>query len=144
MYAESLIRKGYNEEAKNIFYDICKVYNRWKINNRTLQDISDLDPNNDRIFEFGIDDYIKAKASYAESIMNCGQIDHAIDKFENTKNQIENEIIYENPMIYVNVCNQLGNCYLLKMNSERALQNFEISLNMISNIEAEKQVEINL
>ena len=37
--------------------------------------------------------------------MNCGDIDHAIDKFENVKITIENEIIYENPMLYVNVCN---------------------------------------
>lgn len=88
-----------------MFYDVCKIYNRWKINNRTLQEIQDLDPSEARIFEFGVDDYIKAKANYAESIMNCGEIDHAIDKFENTKATIENEIIYENPMIYVNVCN---------------------------------------
>jgi hypothetical protein len=64
--------------------------------------------------EFGVDDYIKAKANYAESIMNSGDIDHAIDKFENVKKTIENEIVYENPMLYVNICNQLGNCYLLK------------------------------
>ena len=55
-----------------MFYEVCKIYNRWKINNRTLQEVSDLDPVHMRIFEFGIDDYIKAKASYAESIMNCG------------------------------------------------------------------------
>jgi hypothetical protein len=55
--------------------------------------------------EFGVDDYIKAKANYAESIMNCGDIDHAIDKFDNVKKTIENEIVYENPMLYVNVCN---------------------------------------
>jgi hypothetical protein len=59
----------------------------------------------DKVLEFGVDDYIKAKANYAESIMNCGDIDHAIDKFQNVKKTIENEIIYENPMLYVNVCN---------------------------------------
>jgi hypothetical protein len=48
--------------------------------------------------------------------MNSGDIDHAIDKFENVKKTIENEIVYENPMLYVNICNQLGNCYLLKQN----------------------------
>lgn len=144
LYAESLLRKSHNEEAKAIFYDVCKVYNRWKINNRTLLEIADLDPDDQRIFEFGIDDYIKAKASYAESIMNCGQIDHAIQKFENTKKTIENEIIYENPMIYVNVCNQLANCYLQRQDTLKALSNFEISLSMISKIESEKQAEISV
>lgn len=63
--------------------------------------------------EFGVDEYIRTKASYAECLMNVGQIQHAIDKFENAKRSIENEIVYENPMLFVNVCNQLGNCYLI-------------------------------
>ena len=72
----------------------------------------DLDADHTSIYEFGNDDYIKAKAGYAESLMMVGENDNAIDKFENTKKTIENEIIYENPMIYVNLCNQLANCYL--------------------------------
>ena len=68
-------------------------------------DVPELDPDQAKIYEFGVDDYIKAKAGYAESLMMCGETDNAIDKFENTKKTIENEIIYENPMIYVNVCN---------------------------------------
>ena len=63
--------------------------------------------------EFGVDEYIRAKASYAECIMNLGQTQHAIDKFENVKKAVESEIVYENPLLFVNVCNQLGNCYLL-------------------------------
>ncbi len=66
--------------------------------------------------------------------MNCGDIDHAIDKFENVKKTIENEIVYENPMLYVNVCNQLGNCFLLKQNLQRAINHFEVSLCMINKI----------
>ena len=44
--------------------------------------------------------------------MNLGQTQHAIDKFENTKKAVENEIVFENPLLFVNICNQLGNCYL--------------------------------
>lgn len=73
--------------------------------------------------------------------MNCGDIDHAIDKFQNVKKTIENEIIYENPMLYVNVCNQLGNCFLLKQNLKRAVSHFEISLSMINKLQSEKIAE---
>jgi DUF438 domain-containing protein len=64
------------------------------------------------MIEFGVDDYIRAKSKYAETIMRLGDVRDAIEKFENTKRSIENEIVYENPMILVNICNQLGNCYL--------------------------------
>jgi hypothetical protein len=55
--------------------------------------------------EFGIDDYIRTKASYAESLMNLGEVDNAIEKYENTKKSIEQEIVFENPMLFVNICN---------------------------------------
>lgn len=95
------------ENAKNIFYNICKIYNRWKVNNRSIKsDFPELtSETEDIVIEFGVDDYIKAKANYAESIMNIGDIEHATEKFENVKKTIENEIIYENPLLYVNVCN---------------------------------------
>ena len=55
--------------------------------------------------EFGVDEYIRTKANYAECLMNLGQLQHAIDKFENAKKCVENEIVYENPMLFINVCN---------------------------------------
>ena len=63
----------------------------------------------------------------------------AIQKFENAKFSIENEIVYENPMVYVNICNQLANCYLLIKNKDldKALENFELSLCMIYKMEKE-------
>jgi len=93
--------------------------------------------------EFGVDDYIRTKASYAESIMNMGDVELAIQKFENAKFSIENEIVYENPMVYVNICNQLANCYLQTKDKDltKALENFELSLCMINKMEAEKAVD---
>ena len=35
--------------------------------------------------EFGVDDYIQAKANYAEAIMNEGDLELAGDKFEAVK-----------------------------------------------------------
>lgn len=74
-------------------------------------------------------------------------MNHAIEKFENAKRSIENEIVYENPMLFVNVCNMLGNCYLTLARSatkveagpllSSALDNFESSLCLINRIEPE-------
>ena len=88
--------------------------------------------------EFGVDDYIRIKSRYAESIMMLGDLPSAIDKFENAKKSIENEIVYEHPMLFVNICNLLGNCYLKQNNIKRALENFEASLVLINKIENEK------
>lgn len=73
--------------------------------------------------------------------MNIGDLPSAIDKFENAKQSIENEIVYEHPMLFVNICNQLGNCYLQQKNIKRALENFEGSLVLINKIENEKLFE---
>ena len=99
-------------------------------------DISDSESN---MVEFGVDDYIRAKSRYAESIMRQGDVRDAIEKFENTKRSIENEIVYENPMILVNICNQLGNCYLRTKKLDYALDNFETSLCLINKVENEKR-----
>jgi tetratricopeptide (TPR) repeat protein len=119
--------KEYSDAAQT-FYQVCKVYNRWKINNQIDTALPDAQDS----IEFGVDDYIRAKASYAESLMNMGQIDQAIDKFENVKRSILNEIVYDNPLVFVNVCNQLGNCFLAKKFQKQALENFELSLSMIN------------
>jgi hypothetical protein len=38
-------------------------------------------------------------------------------------------------MLFVNICNQLGNCYLTDGRLEKALDNFELSLGMIKKVE---------
>lgn len=43
-------------------------------------------------------------------------------------------------MLYINICNQLGNCYLKKQNVKKALENFEMSLVMIQKMESEKDI----
>ena len=105
------------KKASQIFFIVCKLYNRWKINIK----VSAAENNT----EFGMDDYIRTKSRYAESIMQMGDFHSAIDKFENAKLSIENEIVYEHPLLFVNICNLLGNCYIKVGNLGRALQNFE-------------------
>ena len=120
--------------ANETFYTVCKVYNRWKINEEENNEAANEAKES---VEFGVDDYIRAKADYAESLMYLGNVDQAIDKFENVKKSILKEIVYDNPMVFVNVCNQLGNCFLAKNFSRQALENFELSLCMINKLQSD-------
>ena len=99
MLADTLMLEKQYKKAAAAFLTLCKIYSKWKFK-FTLQDKITAQRH-----QFGVDDYIRTKASYAECLMHLGQYNDAIEKFESTKNQIENEIIYENPMIFVNVCN---------------------------------------
>lgn len=95
---------------------LCKIYNRWKVNNvhYDTRDGQDDLVEHALPLEFGVDDYISVKAAYAEALFNVGDISEALEKFENVKKNIESEIVYENPLLLINICNQLANCYLMK------------------------------
>ena len=100
------MKVGTWKEAAESYYLVCKIYNRWKVNNSVIATIDEAEQVDSAIpLEFGVDDYIGVKAAYAEAIMNAGDIDQALDKFENVKRNIENEIVYEDPLLFVNVCN---------------------------------------
>lgn len=62
--------------------------------------------------DFGIDDYVWVKLAYATCLMKLGQFNHAVTKFESTKRQIEAEIVYQRPTIFVEACISLGYCLL--------------------------------
>jgi hypothetical protein len=44
--------------------------------------------------------------------MNNGQLELAIQKFASVKQRIQQEVVFDKPIMFINVCNQLGNCYL--------------------------------
>ena len=44
--------------------------------------------------------------------MELGKVYEAVEKFESVKKDIEKEVVFDKPMIYINICNQLGNSYL--------------------------------
>ena len=75
--------------------------------------------------EFGVDDYIKARAGLAECLMNEDRTADAIQKFEGVKRKIEAEVIFDKPILFINICNQLGNCYLKGGSLDAAKENFE-------------------
>ena len=60
---------------------------------------------NSSALEFGVDDYIKARAGLAECLMNCGRFSEAIYKFEGVKKKIESEIVFDKPILFINICN---------------------------------------
>jgi hypothetical protein len=90
--AECNLLLGNFDSAAHIFNQVCHLYNHWigrkppqdtskhevsaaaiAINFETL--VSRLD---DAALEFGIDDYIKARAGLAECYMNSGKLELAI------------------------------------------------------------------
>lgn len=91
--------------------------------------------------EFGKDDYLTAKSYEAESLMYIGKIYDATDKFEAVKNEISKELVFDRPLIYVNVCNQLGNCYMKCDYLDQALDNYQTSLYLISKLEDKEQID---
>jgi hypothetical protein len=54
------------DDAQQVYYLVQKIYNRWKINNALIETSEHC--------EFGMDDYIRVKSRYAESIMNSGNL----------------------------------------------------------------------
>ena len=82
-----------------------------------------------------MDDYIKARAGLAECLMNNGRVEQAIQKFEGVKKRIKVEVVFDKPILLVNTCNQLGNCYLKVDDLENAKVNFEESLLLIRKLE---------
>ena len=41
---------------------------------------------------------------------------------------MESLIVFEDSVLYINVCNQLGNCYFKLNESDKALENLQLSL----------------
>ena len=140
LLADSLMMLSEYKRACKMFYSLCKHYNNWKVPKKHKFEKAKIET---LPHEFGVDEYIRTKASYAECLMNLGQVKHAVDKFENAKRAIENEVVFESPLLFINICNQLGNCYLgqaSKSHSKKehrsllakALDNFESSLCLIN------------
>jgi tetratricopeptide (TPR) repeat protein len=72
---------------------------------------------------FGTEEYIQARAMSAECLQGMGKIHDAIDMYEGIKRDMESLIIFEDSILYINVCNQLGNCYFKLNDVDKALEN---------------------
>lgn len=59
----------------------------------------------------------------AECLQQLGKIHEAIDNYELIKRDMESLIIFEDSILYIDVCNQLGNCYFKVNEYDRALDN---------------------
>eukprot|EP00347_Sterkiella_histriomuscorum_P023783 403333405 len=135
--SKALLSTQKYSKAVLVLSDISKLYDRWRTNQYThMLDQLDVHIKN----EFGIDDYIESRSSEAECLMQLGKLFEAVDKFESVKSQIEKELVFDKPLIYINICNQLGNCYLKIDDQTRALENFETSLSLINKLEDKSQV----
>lgn len=78
IHGDSLMSTKEFKKASELYYLVCKVYNRWKVNNKMMDVMQMADATasdmTKEVCEFGVDDYIRTKASYAESIMNMGDV----------------------------------------------------------------------
>ena len=137
--AESYLLVSNFEKAAHTFNQVCHLYNHW-VGRKNLKEKGsmlnlsaaiavDLDSLVQRLdnsaLEFGIDEYIKARAGLSECYMNSGKYDLAIQKFEGVKRRIQSEIVFDKPIMFINICNQLGNCFLKVQNLQAARENFE-------------------
>jgi len=52
---------------------------------------------------------------------------------------MEGLIIFEDSVLYINVCNQLGNCYFKINDADRALENLQLSLLSIHKIRGKSE-----
>ena len=55
------------------------------------------------------------------------------------KRRIQSEIVFDKPIMFINICNQLGNCYLKVPNLVAARENFEQSLLLIRKLEGTQE-----
>lgn len=60
---------------------------------------------------------------YAECLQIQGKIYDAIDQYELIKRDMEALVIFEDSVLYIHVCNQLGNCFFKIEEYDRALDN---------------------
>jgi len=102
IYCKVLVIEGRHNKAVLIFSDICKLYDRWRSNQYSMN-LEDLDYHTRN--EFGIDDFIEVRSCEGESLMQLGKIFEAIEKFEKVKSEIDKEIVFDKPLIYINICN---------------------------------------
>lgn len=64
LLADSLMLIKEYKKGSKVFYSLSKHYNLWKVKANTPCESGMI---------FGVDEYIRTKASYAECLMNLGQ-----------------------------------------------------------------------
>ena len=140
--AECLLLTGAHDKGVKAYANVCHLYNQWNYANSRFVPSENAPPEeanlmnklNGCALDFGVDDYIKARAGLAECLMNSNRTEEAIQKFESVKRKIELEVVFDKPILFINICNQLGNCYLKLSQLEAAKDNFEQSLRLIAKV----------
>ena len=75
----------------------------------------------------------------AECLQAMEKSHDAIEQYEAIKKDMEGLIIFEDSVLYINVCNQLGNCYFKINDADRALENLQLSLLSIHKIRGKSE-----
>jgi len=109
------------QKAQQTYLQVSYLYERWRTNKyqEPLAQMSEVHQKN----IFGTEEYIQARAMCAECLQIMGNLHDAIEHYELIKRDMETLIIFEDSVLYINVCNQLGNCYYKINDLDRALEN---------------------
>lgn len=120
--------KGKHQKAAEVYTELIDLYSIWKsCSYRTTVDYC-IDYQE---YEFMEDHILEAKSSAGEALMAIGETILAIERFEEAKRQYQNSLVFANELVYVNICNQLANCYIKINKKDKALENFEVSRKML-------------
>lgn len=91
-----------------------KSYNRW-LNHTGPASVMPIKLPKET-FSFGTDEYLKVLACIAECLSHKGRYMEAIKKFESVKRKILSEVVFDKPILLINIMCQMGNCHM-RLNS---------------------------
>ncbi len=130
--------KERHQKAVEIYTELVDLYSIWKSCSyrSTVEYWIDYQE-----YEFADDHILEAKSSLGEALMSIGETVQAIERFEEAKRQFQKCLIFSNELIYINIWNQLANCYIKIDKKEKALENFEASRKMLEDSKEDLPVD---
>lgn len=112
-----------------------KNYNRW-LNNTGIPSAQVLPIRLPKeTFSFGTDEYLKVLACIAECLSHKGHYTEAIKKFESVKHKILSEVVFDKPILLINILCQMGNCHLKLDSLRQARTLYTEALGLVQKLE---------
>ena len=138
IWGDIQMMKGRHKKAVEIYTELTELYTIWKSCSyrSTVEYWIDYQE-----YEFTDDHILEAKSSLGEALMSCGETVQAVDRFEEAKRQFQKCLVFSNELIYINIWNQLANCYIKLDKKDKALENFEISRKMLEDSKEDLPVD---
>ncbi|CAI2360354.1 unnamed protein product [Moneuplotes crassus] len=137
IWADTLVLTENYSKAAKVYRELIDLNSIWK-DNRYSSTCEDLIPYKDH--EFSPKDLLEAKSSCGEALMNSGETIRAIKRFEEAKEYYHSTLVVSSELVYINILNQVGNCYMRIQKYEKALENYELSMRIFEASKDELQI----